>query len=213
MMKNAIIFGDSYSTFKGYVPEGYICYYSENMRPETDVTRVEETWWYQVVKEAGLNLIMNNSWSGSPICYTGYDNADCSETSSFICRFKKLKDEGFFEKNRVDTVFIFGGTNDNWCGAQLGEAKWENIEKEDLYSVLPAVYLFLRLVRETLPEAEIYCLINTELKDELTEALLNASERNGITPIRFKEIGKNCGHPTIKGMKDIKNAVLEVMGK
>lgn len=212
-MKNAIIFGDSYSTFKGYVPEGYICYYSENRRPETDVTRVEETWWYQVVKEAGLNLIMNNSWSGSPICYTGYDNADCSETSSFICRFKKLKDEGFFEKNRVDTVFIFGGTNDNWCGAQLGEAKWENIEKEDLYSVLPAVYLFLRLVRETLPEAEIYCLINTELKDELTEALLNASERNGITPIRFKEIDKNCGHPTIKGMKDIKSAVLEVMDK
>ncbi len=96
MKKNILIFGDSYSTFEGYVPKGYAVYYSENERPETDVTKVEQTWWHQVVNEGNYNLVLNNSWSGSTIGYTGYNNSDCSKSSSFIYRFKKLAAEGFF---------------------------------------------------------------------------------------------------------------------
>ena len=62
MSKNLLIFGDSYSTFKGYIPEGYAFYYSEDGRPETDVTALEETWWHQVINEMGANLVLNNSW-------------------------------------------------------------------------------------------------------------------------------------------------------
>ena len=89
-LKNVLIFGDSYSTFKGYIPEGYAVYYSENYREETDVRNVAETWWHQLFSEIKSGLILNNSWSGSTICYTGYNNTDCSETSSFICRLDKL---------------------------------------------------------------------------------------------------------------------------
>ena len=111
MKNNTLIFGDSYSTFKGYAPEGYAIYYSENERPETDVTQVSQTWWYQVVEKADLKLVLNNSWSGSTIGYTGYNNTDCSKSSSFIYRLRQLIENDFFAKNQIDTVFVFGGTN------------------------------------------------------------------------------------------------------
>ena len=101
----ALIFGDSYSTFKGFIPDGYAVYYSEEERPETDVTKVSETWWHQVINEANLNLVLNNSWSGSTIGYTGYNNSDCSKSSSFIYRLKELIENGFFTNNKIDKVF------------------------------------------------------------------------------------------------------------
>ena len=87
-MKNVIIFGDSYCTFEGELPEKHTFYY-----PKMDVTKKEDTWWWQFFKRSGYKLIYNDSWSGSTIGYTGYNNYDCSKTSSFICRYKKLKNE------------------------------------------------------------------------------------------------------------------------
>ena len=84
MSKNAIIFGDSYSTFGGCIPKGYEIYYSAQDLNGSGLTKKEETWWYQVMEEGNFNLLHNNSWSGSTICYTGYNNVDCSRSSSFI---------------------------------------------------------------------------------------------------------------------------------
>lgn len=211
MKNNAIILGDSYSTFEGFVPNGYAVWYPENGRPETDVTEVSQTWWHQVIKEANLNLILNNSWSGSTIGYTGYNNSDCSKTSSFIYRLRWLIDNNFFVENKIDKVFVFGGTNDSWSDAPLDEAKYGEWQEEDLYSVLPAVCYLLNLLRETLPQADIYCLINTEMKAPITFCMNQACEKYHITPITFNRIDKRNGHPTIEGMKDIKDAVLKVL--
>lgn len=211
MSKKVIIFGDSYSTFDKHVPDGYASYYSEKGRPETDVTKVYETWWHQVVTEAKLNLVLNNSWSGSTICYTGYNNSNCSQSSSFIYRLNKLINDGFFAKNDIDTVFVFGGTNDNWANAPLGTIKYNDYENDDLYSVLPAICYFLKTLKNILPKANIYCLINTELKPEIVEGFEKACEKYSITKITFDKIDKRNGHPTIKGMQDIKNRVLSVL--
>jgi len=211
MPNNTIIFGDSYSTFEKYVPDNYTIYYSEKGRPETDVTKVSQTWWYQVVTEADLNLVLNNSWSGSTIGYMGYNNTDCSCSSSFIYRLKTLIEQGFFDENKIDTVFVFGGTNDSWADTPLGTIKYEKWETADLYFVLPAIYYFLKTLKDKLPEAEIFCLINTELKPEISEGMRNACHMYGITEILFDTIDKKCGHPTIKGMQDIKNTVLSVL--
>jgi hypothetical protein len=73
---NTLIIGDSYSTFKGYIPEGYAPYYT-NEPGNTDVRRVEETWWHQLQAETDCRILLNNSWSGSTICHTGYDGVDC----------------------------------------------------------------------------------------------------------------------------------------
>ena len=211
MKNNTLIFGDSYSTFKGYVPEGYLIHYSENERPDTDVTQVSQTWWHQVVEKADLKLVLNNSWSGSTIGYTGYRNIDCSKSSSFIYRLRQLIENDFFAKNQIDTVFVFGGTNDSWSNAPLGEIKYSDWEEKDLFSVLPAVCYFLNLLKETLPQTKIYCLINTEIKPEIASCMKNACEKYGITPVVFDKIDKKSGHPTIQGMKDISDCVLNIL--
>lgn len=213
MKNNTLIFGDSYSTFKGYVPDGYAVYYPENDKFETDVKNVCQTWWYQVVEKEGFKLALNNSWSGSTIGYTGYNNTDCSKTSSFIYRLKQLIKSDFFEKNQIDTVFVFGGTNDSWSNAPLGEIKYSDWKESDLFFVLPAICYFLNLLKETLPQAKIYCLINTNIKPEITSCMKNACEKNNIIPVTFDTIDKKCGHPTIQGMKDIKKGVLSVLNK
>ncbi len=84
---NVMILGDSYSTFKGYIPDGYAIYYSEEETDKTDVRNVTETWWHQLISETNSTLVLNNSWSGSTICYSGWHNTDSSQTHSFIYRF------------------------------------------------------------------------------------------------------------------------------
>lgn len=211
MKQNTVIFGDSYSTFEGFIPEGHRAYYTTQGRPETDVTKVSETWWYQVMDEAGLTLILNDSWSGSTVGYTGYEGVDCSRSSSFIYRLRQLIEQGSFEGREIQKVFVFGGTNDSWSDAPLGEEMFEGWEEQDLYKVLPAVCYFLKLVRDTFPRAEVFCLINTGIKDEIAACMERACARYGIAPISFDCIDKNCGHPTVQGMKDIKEDVLKVI--
>ena len=214
MSNNTVIFGDSYSTFKNFIPDGYETYYSENGCPApdvTDVTQVNQTWWYQVITETNLNLVLNNSWSGSTISYTGYNNTDCSKSSSFIYRLHMLIKQGFFDRNRIDTVFVFGGTNDSWANAPLGISKYENWKCNDLYSVLPAISYFFKTLRDTLPKAQIYCLINTGLKTEISTEMKKACQLCGIIEISFDTIDKNCGHPTIIGMNEIKNTVIHTL--
>lgn len=213
MKEKLMILGDSYSTFKGYVAEGCAIYYSPAERPETDVRRVEETWWYQVCQKADLELVLNNSWSGSTICYTGYNNTDCSASSSFIYRFRRLIAEGFFEKNPIDKLFLFGGTNDSWADAPLGEEQYGHWQEADLYCVLPAICNLLQLLKQTLPKAQIYCLINTKLKPQIESCMLHACEKYGITPVTFEHIHKRCDHPTVAGMQDIAEQVLRAIGK
>ena len=158
-----------------------------------------------------MELILNDSWSGSTIGYTGYYNRDCSKSSSFIYRLKQLTENGFFINNQIDTVFVFGGTNDSWSNAPLGEIKYGNWEEKDLFYVLPAICCFLKLLKETVPQAKIYCLMNTDIKPEIVDCMGNACEKYGIIPVAFEKIDKMCGHPTIQGMKDIKDGVLNTL--
>ena len=213
-MKNTVIFGDSYSTFAGYIPEGKVTWYSDTPNPEqTDVCRVCETWWHQVAKEADLNVILNDSWSGSTICHTGYSGADCSETSSFVFRLDRLISGGFFKENAINVVFVFGGTNDSWADSPLGEVMFDSFTKEDLFSVLPAISYFFKTLRQQLPEAEIYCLTNTDIKEEIANGMATVCREYGARQIRFDHIHKTYGHPNVQGMIDIKNGVLKALKK
>ena len=208
---NVMIFGDSYSTYRGYIPESYPTFYADEPFKPTDVNRVEQTWWHSLFSYAGATLIQNNSWSGSTLGYTGYGGVICKDTSSFICRLRKLKEEGFFEKHPIDTVFVFGGTNDSWCGAPTGEARYENWREEDLYFSLPAASYFVKLVKDTLPEAEIVVIINTNLKVALAEALKESCRRFGLRCVELKDIDKTSGHPTVLGMSQIKEQIITTL--
>ena len=210
-MKQALIFGDSYSTFENFIPEGYATYYAP-MWGGTDLSRVEETWWYSLMAENKLELVRNDSWSGSTVCYTAYEWVDCSETSSFIYRLETLKHQGFFEEHEIDTVFVFGATNDSWNEtAQNGELMLSGWEKKDLYFILPAIGYFFAKLREILPKAKIYCIVNTDLDAAVTEGLSRAARAYGAKPIMLHDIDKTNNHPTVKGMAQIKEQVQSSM--
>ena len=69
------VLGDSYSTFEGFIPKGYATWYSPTTPAKTtDVNKVEQTWWWQVIKEGGYKMGNINSYSGATICNTGYND-------------------------------------------------------------------------------------------------------------------------------------------
>lgn len=203
---NIFILGDSYSTFENYIPENYEFWYPRPNNVETDVTAVSQTWWWQLVNETKCHLVRNNSWSGTTICNTCRPNFDVA--SSFINRFDKLVNDGFFEENKIDTFFVFGGTNDSWIDSPIGELIFDDWNEEDLLCVLPAVsYLFFR-IKSVLPNARIISIINTELKEVITDGVKTAADYFDIEYLQLENISKQYGHPDIKGMKEIKEQVL-----
>ncbi len=206
-MKNEkiLIFGDSYSTFKGYIPEGYAFYYPREGH-ET-VNDVSKTWWNMLAAETGSEIVLNNSWSGSTVCNTGY-SGDCSKTSSFICRLEKLIGNGFFENNELDRVFVFGGTNDSWSKNACGKLMFEGWTPDDLFRVLPGICYFVDRLVSVVPREKIHIIINTGLGAEITDGLLAICEHYGLKYTKLSDIDKVSGHPTFTGMTAIKDQVL-----
>lgn len=209
---NMFLLGDSYSTFEGYMPEGHVSWYSshyeDETNPPTDVNKVEQTWWYQFVDETKANLLLNSSYSGTTICHTGYGGADCSDIS-FIARVDKLIEENYFTQNQIDTCIVFGGTNDCWADSPIGEIQYADWEKQDLYFVLPAFCYLLHRLTEYLPKTRILVVINTELKQEITEGFEVICEHYGVEKLKLKDIDKINSHPSIVGMQQIKEQIKE----
>ena len=206
---NVFILGDSYSTFAGHIPEGFDAWYSAAQTPHTNVRRVEETWWHQLLSETESTLIRNCSYSGTTVCHTGYEGSDCKEIS-FTGRFEKLVQSGFFKENKIDTFFLFGGTNDSWAEAPMGEIMYEGHTMDVLYKVLPAFgYLAGRIKEEV--DARVICVINCDIKDEIREGYAEMCRRLGIEYVMLSDLSKWAGHPNVDGMVQIKDRVLEIL--
>lgn len=209
---NVFILGDSYSTFKNYIPAGYDTWYSNNKTQDNDVTEVEQTWWHLFLKSTDSILKLNCSWSGTTICNTGYNGEDC-KNKSFIGRLEKFIMDRWFNENKIDTFIIFGGTNDSCANSPIGELKYSNWSEKDLYSVLPAFCYLLNKVKMLLPYARIICIINTGLKPEIAENYKIACDRYNVEAIELTNIDKKSGHPSIEGMKQIAGQVLSFVAK
>ena len=213
---NLMIFGDSYSTYEGYIPEGYGTYYCKNGREDgAPASKIdfENTWWAKLIKQKNFNLVRNDSWTGSTICHTGYDGADCSKTKSFIFRFHNLLETGFFDNNKIDLLLIFGATNDSWANSPLGEVKTEKFTNEDLFFVFPAITYLLQELKKVLAKTEIYFIINDELKPEIVNHIKSESKRIGINIVELSNIVKEGGHPTVIGMESIYQQVKKALDK
>ena len=161
--KTVVILGDSYSTFDGYVPEGFAIWYDSNPKEENDVTAVQQTWWYKLCRKEGLKLLGNNSYSGSTVCNTGYDGADYSDRS-FITRMPQTLG---YSAERPNIILIFGGTNDSWSDAPLGSLKFADWTEEDLKQALPAYCYMLNYYKLYAPESRVINIVNDGLKPEI----------------------------------------------
>lgn len=208
MIGKLFILGDSYSTFKGWIPREDAFYYraEETDPPSVMTMKLEETWWQRVLAHSDATLVRNDSWSGSTICYTGY-LGDCSTSSSFIYRYRTLRDGGFFKENRVDTLLVFGGTNDSWVPSPLGEER-DYTSEDDLYYVFPAITCLMSEMKRDLGDTRIVFIINTELNEKITDRIKSEAQRLGVDTVELYDIEKIDGHPTPLGMAKIAEQVL-----
>ena len=202
--KAVSILGDSYSTYEDFVTPATneLWYYAKNGEQKTDVKNVRQTWWHQVIKENGWRLAVNNSYSGATISYTGYDGNDYS-SRSFNTRMDNL--------GQPDVIFIFGATNDSWAGEAVGEYKYDNLKKSDFFTFRPAMAYMLQHMTNRYPNVRIYFILNTELRDDITESCQVICAHYGVTCIKLSDIDKQNGHPSQKGMKAIAEQVLKVL--
>ncbi len=199
------ILGDSYSTYENYIPKGNMSwYFVVDPDGRTDVRSVRQTWWWQLIAEGGYILGINDSFSGSTVSFTGYNNADY-RANSFITRLPRIVPS--------DILLIFGGTNDSWAGVPMGDYMTENITDEDLYKFRPAMSYLLTEAVNRFPGTRIVFIVNSELSDDVNEAIAHECERCGVEMLMLKDIDKKTGHPSVLGMEQIKNQVLEFLRK
>lgn len=195
--------GDSYTTFEGHIPEGNaIWYYCPPDTSLTDVSSVEQTWWYQVVTDGGYTLDTNESYSGATISFTGYDGLDFSDRS-FITRLPRV--------GTPDVLVILGGTNDSWAGAPVGEYKFEDWHPQDLYFYRPAMAKLLSDAKMLYPKTQLLFVMNSELREDITESSRVICEHYGVPFLQLHDIDKKAGHPSVEGMKSIAAQVLSAL--
>jgi len=198
------ILGDSYSTYEGYIPDGNEPWYFAHVDTnQTDVSSVAQTWWWQVCKNGGYKLGVNDSWSGATICYTGYGDEDYTPRS-FNTRIPRL--------GHPDIILIFGGTNDSWCGAPIGEYKYSDYCRADLYTFRPAMARLLQQAALRYPGTPVYVIINSELKDDITQSIQTICRHEGVEYIQLHDIAKQNGHPNREGMTTIAKQILDKIG-
>lgn len=215
------IFGDSYSTFAGYLScDSNLTWYYPADHPwfnkMTDVTKVEETWWYQVIDKLNAKLELNNSFSGSTICYSGYASAIKESGSLKVKGHEKFADytnRSFVNRSNAlgnpDVILICGGTNDSWCGAKVGEYVYGNQTYEQLCDFRPAMAKMLSDIKVNYPTARILFILNSELREDINESVHTICKHYAVDCLDLKDIEKKGGHPSIKGMKAFANQVLD----
>lgn len=197
--KKVSILGDSYSTFKGFNPEGQAPFYPD---AHNDVTEVGQTWWSLYNEAMGYTLEVNDSWGGSTVCNTGYGHWNVANFS-FNSRLWKL--------GNPDIIFVFGGTNDAWANSPIGEYKYSGITKEDCNALRPAIAYMLDALARIYPDAVVYAILNSELKEDVNESFREVCRHFGVQLIELHDIEKQNGHPSINGMKAICDQLLEAV--
>ncbi len=197
--KSVAIFGDSYSTFENYLScDTNAVWYFQGKQKKTDVTDVEQTWWHMLLKEKGWKLECNNSFSGSTICYTGYRKEDY-QNRSFHNRLRYL--------GSPDIILVFGATNDCWAKSPIGDFKYSDWTKKDLYSFRPAMAAMCDGLKKRYPNVDIYFIMNCDLTETITTSCRTICNHYGIPMIELHDVDKINGHPSIKGMKAIAEQV------
>ena len=106
-------------------------------------------------------------------------------------------------------MLIFGGTNDSWINAPIGNLKYSDWTVDELKCVLPAFCYLIDSAKKAVED--VIVIINTDLKQEITEGFVEACKKNEVRCLCLKEIDKENGHPTELGMKQISEQVAECL--
>lgn len=103
------VIGDSISTFAGCNPAGYHVFYEGERCVRSGVERPDDTWWAQVVRHFGGEVLSVGAFSGSMVEGAGFPAACSPERAAALAGPRG---------EAPDTVIAFIGINDyGWGGA------------------------------------------------------------------------------------------------
>jgi len=216
------ILGDSYSTFEGYMANdtNAIWYFKADnpqRNKKNDVTKVEETWWHQLINTTkGYSLEVNNSYSGATICYTGYSKGNEPRVPiAALSSHRDYSNRSFVNRSNTlgnpDILLVCGGTNDSWCGAPIGEYVYGNWTTEQLYYFRPAMAKLLYDLKGNYPTTRLLFILNSELKESINESVHTICKHYGVECLDLKDIEKQGGHPSVKGMAEFSRQVRKAL--
>lgn len=142
--KTLSVLGDSISTYTGYVPSGNKVWYTGS---NNGVTSVNDTWWMKLMSALGMELLVNESWSGSRVTTTaGDDSAGC------LTRCGNLG-TGDAEP---DVIIVYMGINDFNNGVGIGTYDGTGDLSADTTTFREAYAIMLNKILTAYPAAEVW---------------------------------------------------------
>lgn len=182
------IIGDSISTYDGFTNSKnhnplylsdtnnqatFDCYYGDANRTDYEEIKsvtLNDTWWMQAAQTMGMEILVNNSWSGS---YVRLDSAR-NNTQYAAASYKDRCVNLHMESQMPDIIAVYMGTNDTGNSSGKGWGTKDSVdtaaERSGLYTnkntyssdslnSVQAYYIMLSRMIETYPDAEIYCML------------------------------------------------------
>ena len=189
------IYGDSISTFEGWIPYGYNNFYPGS----GDVEDINDTWWIRLFDDTGMKLCANASSAGST-CAGDSTDAENPQVGCGDFRITDLSD-----KNGAypDIIVVFMGTNDLLTDIPLGENDGTAVVEEGVIDNFADAYsLMLDKLETYYPCSEIYCCTLLQVGDYGTETPYVAfTNGQGLTAEDYsgqiRLIAENKGYPVI----------------
>ena len=145
------ILGDSISTLEGYTQPHDAAFYDNAEKLASGVITPAYTWWGKVIDRLGGRLLVNNSYSGSTVCWR-----PVYEVASYACSNKRTSS---LDKDGIapDVIMVYMGTNDWGAGFRIAPNPLVKSGDEDRTLFLSAYKLMLQKLRRNYPNAEIWC--------------------------------------------------------
>ncbi len=171
--KTISIIGDSISTYSGISDDGSVnatltggaVYYTPG---RWGIFR-QDTWWQQAIDALGMELLVNNSWSGSCVLHTRSNTV-----GAYVERCVQLHNN---QGEEPDIIVVFMGTNDfSYYQSTLRTADidyaaliTDNADGTFTYATptttCEAYAVMLHKMTVRYPDAEIYCMTMTARRD------------------------------------------------
>lgn len=146
------ILGDSISTFEGCSEPYDAVYYDASHKLASEVLKREDTWWGRVIEHLGVSLLVNNSFSGSTVCWH-----PLYQIQSYSCsdeRTSSLDKDGIFP----DVIIIYMGTNDWGHGFRVYRDERYDPIVDNPAMFMSAYRIMLDKLRKNYPQAELWCV-------------------------------------------------------
>ena len=201
------IYGDSVSTFEGWLPEGYAAYYPIN---PVNVLTVEETWWYNAISKVNARYHTNASYSNTGVVTTGSPEA---LKGTEITRIKTLRKD----TQDPDIIIIYLGVNDckrSITAKSFKEGYMTMIERmEEEFSGTQIMVCTLNACSFSVKECfNLRLEYNIVIREVAAEYNLPVIELDKVITEENKAIYMaNMLHPNRAGMDEISKEVVRVL--